>query len=63
MGFIDDGYKIESLSIMLPKTSAYVKSYDGETKWMNFLTEDDELLISNCIKTEFDSKPIYNENF
>ena len=51
MGFIDDDYKIESLSIMLPKTSAYVKTYDGETKWMNFLTEDDELLISNSIKT------------
>ena len=29
---------------MLPKTSAYVKSYDGETKWMFSLIEDDELL-------------------
>ena len=29
---------------MLPKTSAYVKSYDGQTKRMYFLTEDDELL-------------------
>ena len=29
---------------MLPKTSAYVKSYDGQTKWMCFLSEDDELL-------------------
>ena len=29
---------------MLPKTSAYVKSYDGQTKWMYFLTEDDDLL-------------------
>ena len=28
---------------MLPKTSAYVKSYDGQTKWMYFLIEDDEL--------------------
>ena len=29
---------------MLPKMSAYVKSYDGQTKWMYFLIEDDELL-------------------
>ena len=29
---------------MLPKARAYVKSYDGQTKWMYFLTEDDDLL-------------------
>ena len=29
---------------MLPKTSAYVKSYDGETKWIYFLIDDDDLL-------------------
>ena len=29
---------------MLPKTSAYVKSYDRQTKWIYFLTEDDDLL-------------------
>ena len=29
---------------MLPKTSAYVKSYDGQTKWINFFIEVDELL-------------------
>ena len=29
---------------MIPKTSAYVKSYDGQTKWMYFLIEDDDLL-------------------
>ena len=29
---------------MLPKTSAYVKSYDGKTKWMYFLIKDDGLL-------------------
>ena len=28
---------------MLPKTSAYVKSYDGQTKWMYYLIEDDDL--------------------
>ena len=29
---------------MVPKTSTYVKSYDGKNKWMNFLIKDDELL-------------------
>ena len=29
---------------MLPKTSTYVKSYDGQTKWMYFLIEDDDLI-------------------
>ena len=28
---------------MLPKTSTFVKSYDGQTKWMYFLIEDDDL--------------------
>ena len=29
---------------MLPKTSTYVKSYDGQTKWMYILIEDYDLL-------------------
>ena len=29
---------------MLPKTSAYVKSYDGQTKWMYFFIKDGDLL-------------------
>ena len=29
---------------MLPKTSAYVKRYDEQTKWMYFLIENDYLL-------------------
>ena len=29
---------------MLPKTSAYVKSYDGQTKWVYLFIEDDDLL-------------------
>ena len=29
---------------MFPNTSAYVKSYDGQTKWMCFLIENDDLL-------------------
>ena len=27
---------------MLPKTSAYVKSYDGQTKWKHLFIEDDD---------------------
>ena len=55
---------------MLPKTSAYVKSYDGETKWMHFLIEDDELLekshtiwekVSADRKKEFDNEPFGNK--
>ena len=42
IGYLYD--KVKPLHIMLPKTSAYVKSYDGKTKWMYFLIEDDDLL-------------------
>ena len=57
---------------MLPKTNTYVKSYDGQTKWMYFLIEDDNLLekyntiwdkVSAEIKKEFDSEPICNKEF
>ena len=27
--------------MMLPKMTAYVKSYDGQTKWMCYFIEDD----------------------
>ena len=39
IGYKDDDRKINAL-----KTSAYVKSYDGETIWMHFPIEDGELL-------------------
>ena len=57
---------------MLPKTSAYVRSYDGQTKWIYFLIEDDEFLekyntiwvkVSAVTKKEFDSEPVYNKNY
>ena len=44
IGYLYDDYKIKSLHIMLLKTRAYVKSYDSQTKWVYFLTEDDKLL-------------------
>ena len=39
---------------MLPKTSVYVKGYDGQTKCMYFLIEDDDLLENyNAIWNKF----------
>ena len=49
ISLLDDDYKIKPLCIMLPKTGAYVKSYDVETKWMHFSIEDDELLENMLI--------------
>ena len=55
---------------MLAKISG--QTYNGQTKSMYFLTEDDDLLekpntiwnkVSADIKKEFDSKPVYNKNF
>ena len=57
---------------MFPKKSTYVKCCDGETKWMDFLIEDDELLkkdndiwnkVSNSISKTLDCKPICNIKF
>ena len=57
---------------MLPKTSAYVKSYDRQGKWRYFLIEDDNVLrkyntvwdkVSTDIKKEFNSEPVYKYNF
>ena len=36
--------KVKPLHITLSKTSAYVKSYKGQTKWMDYFIEDDDLL-------------------
>ena len=65
VGYADE-YKIKPFTIILPKTSACVKSYDGgATEWMCVLIEDEELLkkyndiwkkVSNNMKKEFDSK-------
>ena len=55
IGYLHNGNKVNHLSITLSKTSAYVKSYDGQTKWNYFLIEDDDLFekyntISSLIK-------------
>ena len=42
-GYLYDNHKVKPLHIMLSKTSAFVKSYDGQTKWMYFFIEDDDV--------------------
>ena len=72
IGCLYNGNKVEPLNIMLPKRSAYVKRYDGQTEWMYFSIEDDDVLekyntiwdeVSADIKKEFDSKPAHNKNY
>ena len=55
---------------MFPKANAYVKSYDGQTKWMYFLIDNDDLLekcntlcdkASADIKKYFDSETVHNK--
>ena len=57
---------------MFPKTSAYIKNYGVQTKWMYFLIKDEDLIekcntildkVSNDIKKEFDSEPVYDKKF
>ena len=44
ISYLYDDYKFKPLHIMLPKTKAYVKSYDGQTEWMIFLIKTEDLL-------------------
>ena len=66
--FKDGDYEIKPFRIMLPKTSAYVTSYNGETKWMIFLFDDNDLLkkyndisnkVSNSIEKKLNCKNIF----
>ena len=70
IGYLLNDHKVKPFHIMLPKTSAYVKRYDGQTRWIYFSTEDDDLLekyntvwdkVSADIKKEFDSE--HNKEF
>ena len=71
IGYLYNDYKITPLHITLPKTNAYAKSYDGQSKWNNFLVEDDGLLekynaiwdkLKADIKRSFIlSEPVYNK--
>ena len=44
IGYLYVDNKNKALHVALPKTDAYVKSYDSETKWMYFMIEDNDLL-------------------
>ena len=44
IGYLYNDNKVKPLRIMLPKTSVYLKRFDGHTKWLYFLIEDDDLL-------------------
>ena len=70
IGYLYNDYKVKPFHIMLPKTSAYVTSLNGETKFICVLNEDHDLLVkyntiwdkvSADINREFDSKPFYNK--
>ena len=72
IGYLLHNYKVKPLHIMPPKTTDYVKSYDGQTKWMYLLMEDDDILekyntiwdkVSADIKKEFDGEPVYNNSY
>ena len=66
---VSSEYSFKPWHIKLPETSAYVKSYYGQTKWIYFLIENDDLLekytvwdkVSDDIKKEFDSEPVCNK--
>ena len=42
-GYLYNNHKLKPVHIVFPKTCAYA-SYDGQTKWIYFLIEDDDLL-------------------
>ena len=44
IGYLYNDHKVEPLHVMLPKTRAHVKRYDGQTKWMYFVIEHDGLI-------------------
>ena len=64
--------KVKLLHIIPPKTRAYLKHYDGQTKQINILIEHEDLLekynticgkISVDIKKERDNEHVYNKKF
>ena len=42
IGYLYNDHKVKPIHIMLSEKRAYVKSYDGQTKWIYFLIEDGE---------------------
>ena len=58
---------------MLPKTRVYLKIYNEQTKWKQFLIKDEDLLEKykvildkvsvDIYKKEFDSEHVYSKEF
>ena len=42
IAYLYNNHKVKPLHIVLAKRRAYVKRYDKETKWMNFLIKNDD---------------------
>ena len=71
MGCLYDDYKYKPLHTVVPKMSAFVKSFDSQIKWMLLVEGDGSLekcnafwdKVSSDIKKDFDSKPIYDKKF
>ena len=61
--YLYNDHKVKLLYTMLPKTSAYLKGYDGQSKWMYFLIEDDDLLKKYNTIWDKVSEPVYNKEF
>ena len=37
-------HKVKPIRIMFPKTTTFAINYDGQTKWIDYLIEDNNLL-------------------
>ena len=44
VGYFYNDHKVKPLHIMVPKTRVHVKINEGQTTWMYFLIDDDDLL-------------------
>ena len=49
-----DDYKIKPLHITLPKTSAYVKSYDGQTNYI-YIFKDGGTCIEDGLLVKYET--------
>ena len=65
IGCLYNDYKVKPLHIILPKTSAYVISNVGRTKWMYCYVEDDDLLeqYNSIWDKDFASELFCNKKF
>ena len=63
---------IKPLCIRIPQLNGYVKYFDSNNKYVNFLVHDKELLkkynakwnrIRNLLKREFNNESVYNDKY